>query len=207
MPTAFPILSIVMIVVLLLFFTIRSSNKKIQEADDDFWDKELKANSTPAKDISNLPYITIPMEKFPLKYSSSDEVLAIESRLEDLSHKKLLNLTNKTNTDLKLEYGRPNLDTMQEIGDNFDQLTTCLIDYANAMIELENYTGAIAILEYGAAIKSDIASNYTLLADCYIKIDKANRIKPLYDQVKSLELINQASILRHFDQLLGEEAN
>ena len=79
----FPILPFFLIFLIWLTFRIKSLDAKQEKQQKDFWDRERAANITPAKDISNLRYITIPIEKFPLNFTDDPKVLEIENELQE----------------------------------------------------------------------------------------------------------------------------
>ncbi|MBQ9391537.1 MAG: hypothetical protein IJU02_05045 [Lachnospiraceae bacterium] len=199
----FPILGIVLIGMIALALRYRYLNKKIDNDNDAFYERERRANSTPTKDISSLKYLDIPIDKFPIGEIDDSGLKEIEEKLVALSKKEILNLTGKTNTDLKEEYGVVNFEKMQQVGENFNDLTVVLIDYANALININRYDDAIKVLEYGIAIKTDISKNYTLLGDCYKEKGQSRKIRVLRDQAEHYEGIMKDSILRHLDELLA----
>ena len=77
---------------------------------DDFWEKELAANRTKRKPLDDLNYIQIPLDTFPMSVLSDNPViLECHEILTELSTEKIVNLTGISNTDLKLQYGAPNI--------------------------------------------------------------------------------------------------
>ena len=198
----FPLLGLILVGMVALALRYRHLNKKIENDKEDFYERERRANSTPAKDISNIKYLTIPLDKWPIGQIDDPDIKAIEDRLKTLSDKDILNLTHKTNTDLKEEYGVPNFDKMQEVGDNFNDLTVAIVDYANELMLHNMYDEAIAVLEYGIVIGTDMSNNYTLLADCYAYKNQPRRIETLRTRAEKYEGIMQSSILKHLDELL-----
>ena len=162
----FPILGIVLVGMIALALRYRYLNKKMDNDNESFYERERKANATPKKDISNITYIKVPLEKFPIGQIEDEDIKVIEDKLVALSEKDILNLVGKTNTDLKEEYGVPNFDKMQEVGENFNELTVTLVEYGNELMLRNMLDEAIGVLEYGIAIKTDVSKNYTLLGDC-----------------------------------------
>ena len=200
----FPILGVVLVGMVALALRYRYLNKKTDDENDAFYAREQKANATPKKDISNIKYIKIPLEKFPIGKVDDPDVKAIEDRIKALSDKDILNLTGKTNTELKEEYGVPNFDKMQEVGENFNDLTVALVDYGSELMLHNMYDEAISVLEYGIVIGTDMSKNYTLLADCYKLKNQPRRIATLREQAESYEGIMKDTILKHLDELLSE---
>ncbi len=191
----FPILPFFLLFLVWLSFRFHSLKSKQEQQEMSFWDKERQANITPAKDISNLRYITIPMEKFPLNFSDDEKVIEIENELKELSTHKLLNLTGMTNTDLKLTYGVPNFETMSKIGDDFDRVCVLINSYAKYLIAYEHMDDAIAILEFAIGVGTDISESYVILAECYEELGMENKIELLKKQVEQSKLLLKNSIL------------
>lgn len=203
----FPILGIVLVGMIALALRYRYLNKKMDNDNETFYERERKANATPKKDISNLTYIKVPLEKFPIGQIEDEEIKVIEDKLVALSEKDILNLVGKTNTDLKEEYGVPNFDKMQEVGENFNELTVTLVEYGNELMLRNMLDEAISVLEYGIAIKTDVSKNYTLLGDCYKQKNQPRKIKVLREQAERYDGIMRESIIRHLDELLEGEEN
>ena len=203
----FPILGIVLVGMIALALRYRYLNKKIDNDKEAFFERERRANSTPKKDISNLTYIKVPLEKFPLGQIEDEDIKSIEDKLIAISKKDILNLVGKTNTDLKEEYGVPNFEKMQEVGENFNDLTVTLVEYGNELMLRNMLDEAISVLEYGIAIKTDISKNYTLLGDCYKQKNQLRRIKVLREQAEHYDGIMRESIIRHLDELLPDDEN
>ena len=191
----FPILPFFLIFLVWLAFRLRKLDTKQKQEEHDFWAKERQANVTPAKDISNLRYITIPMEKFPLNFSNDEKVIEIEKELQELSTHKLLNLIGVTNTDLKLTYGVPNFQTMSQIGDDFDRVCVLLNSYAHALMEAERVDEVITVLEFAVGVGTDISESYTLLAHCYEQKGMHEKLELLKRQVEQSKLLLKNSIL------------
>ncbi|MBP7059252.1 MAG: hypothetical protein KBA87_02365 [Lachnospiraceae bacterium] len=183
----YPILTIVFIGIII--FTIRRIYVKNKEhsTEQSFWDREQKANLTSKADITNLSYITIPMEKFPLETTDFQDEKLIES-LKALSEKRILCLNGFTNTDLKEKYGVSNLTALNEIGENFNSLCAVLISLAENSISRADYISAEKYLEYGAAIRSDVSKNYILLGNCYRALNKPRKITSLIEFAPTLHL-------------------
>lgn len=194
----------VVVLIVLLAIRIRSLQKKEEERESDFWARERKADLTPNRDLSHLSYITIPVEKFPLSFfeeNPDEEADMIIDELNELSKTRLLNLNGKSNTDLKLEYGRGNLEEMQQIGDRFSRVTVLLVDLSKCLMEHDKYEEAAQILEYGVSIGSDISSDYTLLGECYKKAGHPEKIAELKKTVDGMDFMMKPQVLRELDSL------
>lgn len=180
----------------------KRQTRQQNNAEDSFWEKEQKANLTRRKDISGLPYITIPLDKFPIGICENDAIQECESTLQTLSDKKILNLGAKTNTELKLEYGLANLNLLTEYEQNFNTLCQTLLSYATALMQEGQNTAAQTVLEYGIEIGSDMSQNFLLLADLYRTNGTPERISELIEKAEQLDSLMKNSILDKLNQKL-----
>ncbi len=142
--------------------------KKEKAREEAFWKKEEEANATRKKDISLLPYVRIPMDRLPFQIRPKDETLvACEERVRALSQEKILNLTGKTNTDLKLLYGAPNLTFLSQCDLNFTELVRTMQTWGARLYELLLIEEAACVLSHSIQWGSDIKASYLLLARIY----------------------------------------
>jgi len=195
----FPILPIFLIFLIWLAFRLKSLDAKQDQAEKDFWAKERAANSTPAKDISNLRYITIPIEKFPLNFTDDENVLNIEAELKELSTHELLNLNGKSNTDLKLEYGLPNFETIAQMGEDFDHACVLINSYAKSLLEADRKEDLQKILEFAVGAGTDISDSYVMLAECYKEKKDEEKLDFLKSKIESSNLLLKDSILKRIN--------
>lgn len=99
---AFPFLGLFIIFLSVAAYYRKRATAQQKKVTEDFWNREDQANQIRRKDISNLPYITIPLEKFPIGISDDEELTDYENDLKTLASRKILNLSHQSNTDLSL---------------------------------------------------------------------------------------------------------
>ena len=100
---------------ILVYYNVKKQTRKRRKDDKNFWVRENQANSVRRKSLDGLPYITIPLKRFPTRLmNDNDVVMECIQTLETLSSQKIVNLTGYTNTDLKLEYGTANITALSE---------------------------------------------------------------------------------------------
>ena len=146
----FPFLAIFVVFCLILAYYIRKSDAAQQKVQDDFWEKERRSNTVRKKDISKLDYITIPLDKIPVKLCTSTE-----AKLFSLAEKPMLNFVGMSNTDLKLAYGTANLEILTEYENNFLDFVALLPDYINELIEAGELETAQMLLEFAVSVNAD----------------------------------------------------
>ena len=194
-------LGLFIIVVCIISAAGKKHARKQRDVNDAFWDRETAANYVRKKDISNLPYIIIPLEKFPIGIEKNDELLEYESALKQLSEKKILNLSSQTNTDLKLAYGPANLPALSEYDQNFATLCTTLSAYGERLLALGHEDEARAVLEYGVEIGSDISKTYLTLAGIYQKHGLTTELAHLKECAEKLDSIMKRTILTRLAEI------
>jgi hypothetical protein len=172
------------------------SNKRQENADETFWETEANANLTRRQDITTLPYIRIPMQDLPLGNHPDDDALSrIEAEVQALSKKDLLNLTGKTNTDLKLAYGAPNLPSLMDSEHNFTMLLRLYQEWASRLYELSYLSEATQVLEQAIYSGSDIKGSYELLVRIYKETGQESKIPALKTYADQLNTLMKKSIL------------
>lgn len=167
----FPGVATLLGIILILGVRYRYLSKKQKDKEESYYELEKRADQAPAVDLSTLPYIRVPVSEFPFGFSDDPEVCLIEEELLALSKKPLLNLSRRSNTSLKLEFGARNLKKMQVIADDYDRLVILLCDYAKILMENNMIEDACRVLSFGEDIGSDVSQNKTLLQECREKLN------------------------------------
>ena len=198
---AFPFLGLFIIFLSVAAYYRKRATAQQKKVTEDFWSREDQANQIRRKDISNLPYITIPLEKFPIGISDDEELTDYENDLKTLASRKILNLSHQSNTDLKLAYGPANLPALSEYYQNYTTLLRNLVAYADCLIKNGFKSEAVPVLEFGISIDSDIRANYTLLAELYKEQRKTAKIQELIDKAASLDSMMRSAILEQLHTL------
>lgn len=196
----FCILGWILIFCVWLSYEIKKNNRQISDAEFDFWEKESAANNVRKVSRDTLPYVTFPIETFPIGIHSDSTLEECESALKELHEKDILNLTGKTATDIKELYGLANLSFADQCDMNYTELIQVLAAYGARLHELGFDDEAITVLESGIDILTDISSNYKLLAQLYQKRNQSQKISHLRDVAKNLNSLNKNKILKILDE-------
>ena len=187
-------------ILFVIWVTIESArrNKKDNKMTQGFWDRESKANHVRKKPLTDLPYITIPLESLPFSMMKDDSgIQDCQKTILELSEKQIVNLTGLTNTDLKLQYGTSNLSTLSEYDGNYTTLVSTLFMWAQILYNNTYVDGAQAILEYAVSIKADISGVYKILCTIYSEKQQPEKIKLLEETVGELHSILRTPILNY----------
>lgn len=201
------IINSVLLVLILVFWLqvgLHRSNKKSVQLEEEFWERERKANFTRKKDISNLPYIKIPLDSLPFRPSASSTIEELQATIQNLAEQKIINLNHMTNTDIKLTYGTANYPILSEYDQNYIVLVRTLYKWGKTLYEEGFIEDAKLVLEYAITCKTDIKSNYTLLASIYKEQKDTNSIQSLLETAHTLTSIMKESIITELNTYLKE---
>ena len=188
------------IFILYLAFKRTKQTQNQQNANQSFLERERLANNTRKKDISGLNYLPFTTDRLPDSVSSDEKLNIIESELKELSNQKIINLSQYSNTDLKLMYGPANLPALSEYDNNYHRLAALFLDYASRQLELCDTSAAIAALEYAAELRIQSSRIYLLLAELYLKQGTPEKINTIRDTVSSMEEPFRRLVLPKLDQ-------
>lgn len=196
----FPLFTIFLTFIVVLNITLHRQRRTQEAADKEFWDKELAANNTRRQDIEHLDYITIPEGLIPQTLGTDSE-----KELAALSAEKLMNLTDQSNTDLKLKYGVANLETLSRYEDNFTRYVALVPVYAAELADSGDRDSAKALLEHAVLNRADSCQVYTRLAGLYCEDGQISRAKELLTRAKALDSISGRIITDKLQQLIDAQ--
>lgn len=194
------------IILLAIFqFFLRKNTKKHEELNKEFWKREREANTVRKKDISALNYIIIPDTlPVPVDYSGSEgnNLKTALNYFYTFKDKKMLNLTGKSNTDLKAAYGAANLDALSEYDENCTQMLKSIIPLATELNKSGLTDEAAAYLEFGISCHTDITQNYIMLGEYYASKGNKDKIQHLVNVAESLDSLTKKTIISRLDSIL-----
>lgn len=180
-----------------LSYEISKSRRLGEKAQDAYWEREAAANSTRRKSLDNLNYITLPFDSLPMETMKEDEkVMEFHQTLHYLADSPIVNFTGFSNTDLKLEYGAPNIDLLMRYDQNYTTLARTLQQWAEKLYQAGRIPEAKQILEFSISTDTDVSGSYRLLADIYSKEGENEKIKELMNRAQSLKSASRNIIVR-----------
>ena len=170
----FPFLAIFIIFCIILTYYIKKGDSSQKEVMETFFEKERLSNGVRKKDISQLNYITIPLEKIPQKLES-----LTEKEFFSFSEKTMLNLSGISNTELKLQYGTANLDILSEYDSNYTDMIALLPKYIEELLDAGMVDTAQMLLEFAIKTKADSRILYKQLLSIYQETKQLDKIDHL----------------------------
>ena len=185
------------------YYESHSRAKKMQQKEDSFWARELEADSVRRKPIDGLKYIKIP-EDLPVDAMPEEpEMESILATIDGLKKDKILNLTGYTNTDLKLEYGAPNLTELSRYDGNYTTLITTLQKWADLLLDKGHESEAVSLMEFIVETGGDIGKTYRLLARHYIDSGEPSKVDILLTKAENMKSLNKPYIIASVKDLLA----
>lgn len=191
--------------VMILCYVISRTNayqkNKSEKERQAFWNREREANSTRKKDISSLDYINVDIESFPVKNLEAIDS-SLYDELKELSAKKIINLSQYTNTDLKLMYGVANLNLLTQYDENYTRLIVLLNKIGKALYDYPE--DVKAFLEYSVSIGSDIRQTYEMLANIYMDKKDEKAFDRLLESAEKLSSLSKSTIITNLHNIKSQ---
>lgn len=192
----FPFLAIFIVFCVVLSYYIKKGDSSQKEVMDSFFEKERLANQVRKKDISQLNYITIPLEKLPLPLDTPTE-----KEFLSFAEKTMVNFNGISNTDLKLEYGTANLAILSEYDTNYMDMIALLPTYAEELCEAGYIENAQALLEFAIESKADSRKIYKQLAAIYKDTNQSEKINDLFAASNELSELTKTLIQKDLSSM------
>ncbi|MCR5591771.1 MAG: hypothetical protein K6F73_09610 [Lachnospiraceae bacterium] len=203
-----PLFTTIVIVAGFIFIFMRYTSSKPDSGMKQFLARERRANNTLRQPLDDLAFVKVPLESVPAPDPAVNEKCAsLIGELKQLSDKKIVNLTGISNTDLKLTYGAPNLPILSEYDQNFTNLCQILynlgMEYKNAGFPDE----AIAALNAGINVGTDLSRNYIDLAEMYAEKGLFVEIQRLINCAGNIRSITKNSTIRKLQEILDSHTS
>ena len=194
----FIIISSFLMFSVVFFFSLQRTKSIEAKRDQEYWERESRANSTRKKSLDNLNYIAVPNELLHMSpKNTTEEINGYISDLNDLSKSKIVNLTGLTNTDLKLQYGTANITILTEYDFNYTNLVTLLQKLAQKLYENGENELAITTLEFAISTNTDVSKSYYLLAQLYKETGTPEKISLLIQQAQNINSLLKNTIVQN----------
>ena len=191
----------------LFSFSLKRRTKKEKNYIFNFWEREREADATRRKSLENLDYVAVPLHDLPMDILGElPEIETCHNKIRELSEKKIVNFAGLSNTDLKLEYGAPNINLLSEYDQNFEDLITTLQEWASLLLqnwgegaqlcpENERKPAAKTVLAYAVSIGSDIFASYEKLVKLYLEDGEQDKIPDLKKKAENIRSLSKGRIL------------
>lgn len=197
----FPFFASFIVFCIWLGYEIKKHRNLEEKSMDEFWEKEAAANNTRRKPLDDLDYIQIPLEDLPMDVLADDpQVKEYHETLTSLSGNPIVNFSGISNTDLKLQYGAPNIAALTLYDQRYTILARTLQSLAAALYEKGYVTEACTVLEFAISTRTDVSASYKLLITVYKELGQAEKIPDLLPVAQSLTSGLKNSIIRMIEE-------
>lgn len=198
----FPILASVLLLCGIIAYNSHRHRNILQKQEDEFWEKEREANSTRRKPLDNLELISIP-ESLPTDLcTENSQIKECIDTIMELKDEPIANLTGISNTDLKLEYGAPNITLLSAYDQRYTTLANTLQRWAKELYELNHIDEALQVLEFAVSTRTDVSGTYRLLAKIYSERNDIQSIRKLIPIAEKINSPLKTSIINSLNEYL-----
>lgn len=203
-----PLFTTIVVVAGFIFIFMKSTIKQPDDGLKSFTERERKANNTLKKPLDDLDFIKVPLEAIPAPEPAVNEKCAsLVGQIKMLSEKKIVNLTGISNTDLKLSYGAANLPILSEYDQNFTTLCKAILDLSCEYKNAGYIDEAVAALNAGISVGTDLSLNYTMLAEIYAEKGLYVEIQRLINCAGNIRSLTKDSTIRKLQNILDEHTS
>lgn len=199
------ILILSLMFVLWIRYQTKKSTQTIESASEEFWRKEQEANFIRNQPLDSINFIEVPLHQLPIIESTDKELQKLQDTLLAISKEKIANLSQYTNTELKLTYGTGNFTFLSQCDTNYITLLQTIQQLANLHQENDNIPAAIAYYEYAVECKSENSNTYVNLALLYSHTNNEAKVEDLKNLILLSEYKNKDTILKKVERSLLED--
>ena len=197
----FPFFASFIVFCIWLGYEIKKHRRLEEKSMDEFWEKEAAANNTRRKPLDDLDYIQIPLDELPMDILADDpQVKEYHETLTSLSGNPIVNFSGISNTDLKLQYGAPNIAALTLYDQRYTILARTLQNLAAVLYEKGYVTEACTVLEFAISTRTDVSASYRLLITIYKELGQTEKIPDLLPVAQSLTSGLKNSIIRMIEE-------
>lgn len=179
---------LILVIAFAIFFTVttRMRGKRYGRDFEDFIDEEREANTVKSRPIGEDELFVPDMSLFPIKAESADIVGRKQSEMQKRAAKKMIRFdAPMSNLELKHKYGTVNLEKVSEYEENFFNFIYAVNDWAQALSDSGDLSGARAALRGGVLSGAETSKTFTMLADIYFQQNLREEMRELYETIKT----------------------
>lgn len=172
---------------------LRRNKNGFKNSVDKFMETEKLADKTYKRNFTDFPYIYPDKNVLPFKqYEDKPEFKTIIKKQSTCRKKSELEMIyfedEYSNTDLKLNYGKNNLDKITLLEEHYNSYIRSLLDWAEELLRLENKKDARIVLEEAVRMNSDVSRIYMHLADIYAEERNISALHSLAEKAEKTRI-------------------
>jgi len=203
-----PTIFILFLIFLFIFHhNLKKTEKLTAIKRKEFWENEEKSMFSRKSQIEDTNYIVPDISG--VKHNNKEyfaelghpELFKYQELIFSLSKEPMLNLSNMSNSEIRLKYGIANFSHIEACENNYNRLIKAIYLLGKGYFDLENYSEAISVLEAGIKINSDISDHILLLAELYAKKKDSFNFNELKIYSENLESLTKSKLSNGFIDL------
>ncbi len=198
-----PVASILLLIFIIwLQYEIRKSGKVSKKSLELFWLKEHDSNLARRKDISQLEYLTVNLDHLPMEDHEDDTINAYRDTIKKYAERKMINLSGKTNTELKLEYGVANFNLLSSYDNNYTSFVSMLQKWASRLKDNGDTSDAQAVLEFSIfSCLTDVTNAYRMLTEIYHDQNNSEQIDALIEIIHKTKIKDKEKLIEELKSI------
>jgi hypothetical protein len=203
-----PVIFILFLIFIFIFrHNLNKTDKETVRLNKLFWNKEEKSLFARKQKINDDIFIlsTLPtnIRRSKVEYKSlgDSSIYKLQERCFYLSKEPMANLSNLSNSEVRLKYGASNLDNIDIYESNYTLYIKSLYEFGKKLYDLGLTETSIIVLEEAINAKTDISGNYILLAKIYHTSNNTSKLNDLYNKATKLNSLTKNKVIREIDQL------
>jgi hypothetical protein len=182
---------------------MRKGGKTSKKSLDLFWQKEHDSNLTRRKDISELEYLSITLDDhLPMQDFEDDTINSYRDTVKKLAEHKMINLSGRTNTELKFEYGIANFNLLSSYDNNYTAFVSMLQKWAKRLKDHGFITDAQAVLEFSIfSCHTDVTTAYRMLTEIYRYQNHSEKIDTLITAIQRTNIKEKEKLIEELKSI------
>lgn len=193
---------LILIFVLWLHYEIRKGRKISKKSLELFWQKERESNLVRRKDISQLEPLSITLDQLPMHDHEDDTLNSYRDTIQKLAERKMMNLSDKTNTELKFEYGISNFNMLSSYDNNYTAFVGMLQKWATRLKDRGFLSESQAVLEFSIfSCLTDVTNAYRMLTNLYLQQNCSEEIGALIDIIHKTNIKDKEKLIEELKSL------
>ena len=203
----------VFIIIFIIFivwtqYEMKKSSKKNKEIEEAFLAREEEANHAPKQDISDLELLSFDENDIPMPpegmFTNEDDITTYIRQIKNLIKEPMIDLSEFSNTDLKLKYGVANFTTLSEYDENYSSYLLLLTNLARGYARRELYELSEKTYKYALSCGSIKLHDYTGLAEVYLATDRPQEISSMIEEIEGSEITRKEGIINELKKVLAK---
>ena len=161
-----------------LVISSRKHRRKQEEINRRFFEAETAANQVRKKELGQELYYVADLSRLPEIPDSDPHMVLRASKRPMIYFRQPL-----TNLELKQTYGLAQMETIAQHEENFNEYLKSLTNWANELLEKNQETDALYVLDYAISLGAEFRNTYKLAADLYTKREDIHNLDYLVDKI------------------------